>query len=83
MRSVRKTRKMLQAEERLGGPLAEHLPALLQEHTLEEAARILGVSKATLGYWMLKRGIRVVRVVLRPGDVLVLRRDGWETVISE
>ena len=34
----------------------------------------LGVSKATLGYWLLKLGISVRRVALAPGETLEVKR---------
>ena len=39
-----------------------------------ELAQEMGVSKATLGYWLLKLGINVRRVALAPGETLEVKR---------
>jgi len=41
---------------------------------LSATAEELGVSKATLGYWLLKLGINVRRVALAPGETLEVKR---------
>ena len=46
------------------------LPSLVTELGLTGAANKLGLGKATLNYWLLKFGISVRRVALRPGDSL-------------
>ena len=43
---------------------------------LSATADELGVSKATLGYWLLKLGINVRRVALAPGETLEVKRIG-------
>ena len=35
---------------------------------------VIEVSKATLGYWLLKLGINVRRVALAPGETLEVKR---------
>ena len=72
----RKTKKMLEVEERYGVPLEEMLPELVTEHGLTGTAGCLGVSKATLGYWLLKLDIIVHRVALAPGDTMEVKRSG-------
>ena len=62
----KKTRKMLEAEARLGRRLEDALPEMLTEMGLSATADRLGVSKATLGYWLLKLGIEGRRYYLRP-----------------
>ena len=66
----RKTKKMLAVEERFQQPLEKMLPELVTEWGLSATAEQLGVSKATLGYWLLKLGINVRRVALAPGETL-------------
>jgi len=50
---------------------------MVTEQGLTATADYLGVSKATLAYWLLKFRIDVRRVALAPGDtMLVTRIDG-------
>ena len=72
----RKTKKMNAVEERFQQPLEKMLPHLVTEQGLSATAVQLGVSKATLGYWLLKLGINVQRVALAPGDSLKVKRVG-------
>ena len=71
---VRKTAKMAEAEKKLKRPLEKALPELVNEFGLTGAAKRIGVSKATLGYWLLKFQISVRRVALAPGDQLEVKR---------
>ncbi len=43
---------------------------------LSHAASELGVSPATLGYWMLKMGIQYRRVALASGEAIEVKRPG-------
>ena len=70
----RKTKKMLAVEERFRQPLEKMLPEMVTEQGLTATADYLGVSKATLGYWVLKFRIDVRRVALAPGDSLQITR---------
>ena len=70
----RKTKLMRQVEDRMGQPLERLLPRLINDIGLTEAAQEMGVSKATIGYWMLKMGIHVERVAVMPGDQLVVKK---------
>ena len=75
--NVNKSAKMLEAEKRLKRPLERALPEMVNEFGLTGAAKRIGVSKATLGYWLLKFQISVRRVALAPGDQIeVKRRSG-------
>lgn len=72
---ARKTKLMLRVEREFDLPLERLLPELVNDQGLTATAETLGVSKATLGYWMLKMGINVHRVAVAPGEVLeVIRR---------
>ena len=71
---MKKSRRMREVEERLGKPLEEVLPRLLSEKGFAQTASELGVSKATVGYWLLKLGLNARRVYLQPGDKLVIRK---------
>ena len=70
----RKTKKMLAVEERFRQPLEKMLPEMVTEQGLTATADYLGVSKATLGYWLLKFRIDERRVALAPGDSLQITR---------
>jgi len=72
----RKSKMMIEVEERFQQPLEDMLPALVTEQGLSVTANQLGVSKATLGYWLLKLGINVQRVALAPGETLEVKRVG-------
>jgi hypothetical protein len=73
---TRKTRKMAAVEEKFNQPLEKLLPEMVTEQGLSATAEYLGVSKATLGYWLLKLGINVRRVALAPGESLEVKRVG-------
>jgi hypothetical protein len=65
---------MQQVEDRFKQPLERLLPEMINEHGLTATATELEVSKATLGYWLLKLGINVRRVALAPGESLEVKR---------
>ena len=65
---------MLRVEKEFDQPLERLLPELVNDQGLTATADTLGVSKATLGYWMLKMGINVKRVALAPGEILEVKR---------
>ena len=46
----------------------------MTERGLSATAEELGVSKATLGYWLLKLGINVQRIALAPGESIEIKR---------
>ena len=68
----KKTRKMLGVEAEQGERLEDLLPRLIDERGQSGAADYLDVSKATLGYWLLKLGISIARVAVAPGDTLTI-----------
>ena len=72
--NTKKTEKMLQVEKRLKRPLERILPEMVNEHGLTGAARRVGVSKATMSYWMLKLGIQMRHVALAPGETIEVKR---------
>lgn len=75
MAEFNKSAKMLAIEKRLGGrPLERAILEMVNEQGLSGAARELGLSKATLNYWLLKFGIRTRRIFLGPGDSYEIRR---------
>ena len=70
----RKTKLMQRVEKEFSRPLENLLPEKVNEVGLSATAEELGVSKATLGYWLLKLGINVRRVALAPGETLEVKR---------
>ncbi len=71
---ARKTKLMQRVETEQQRPLERLLPEMVNEIGLSATAEELGVSKATLGYWLLKLGINVRRVALAPGETLEVKR---------
>ena len=71
-----KTKKMLAVESELGAPLIEALPDMVTQDGMSKTADRLGVSKATLGYWLLKLDIVVRRVAIAPGETITIHRTG-------
>ena len=71
---ARKTKLMQRVERDPHRPLERLLPEMVNEVGLSATAEELGVSKATLGYWLLKLGINVRRVALAPGETLEVKR---------
>ena len=71
---ARKTKLMQRVERENQRPLERLLPEMVNEVGLSATADELGVSKATLGYWLLKLGINVRRVALAPGETLEVKR---------
>ena len=65
---------MQRVEKEHQRPLERLLPEMVNEIGLSSTAEGLGVSKATLGYWLLKLGINVRRVALAPGETLEVKR---------
>ena len=66
----RKTKKMAKVETQFGRELGEMIPAMVNELGFSEAAVAMGVTKSTLGYWMLKLGITTRGVALKPGETM-------------
>jgi hypothetical protein len=71
---ARKTKLMQRVEKEFSRPLERLLPEKVNEVGLSATAEELGISKATLGYWLLKLGINVRRVALAPGETLEVKR---------
>lgn len=67
---------MRSVEEKHGQPLESLVPHLVNDVGMSRAASQLGVSPATLGYWMLKMGIQYRRVALADGETIEVRRPG-------
>ena len=65
---------MQRVEKEFQRPLERLLPEKVNEVGLSATADELGISKATLSYWLLKLGINVRRVALAPGETLEVKR---------
>ncbi len=73
---VRKTKLMKEVEAKFQRPLESLVLDLVNQHGLSHAASELGVSTATVGYWMLKLGIRYRRVAVTADETLEVKRPG-------
>lgn len=79
LRMARITRLMHEVEVRHGKPLERLLVDMVNEFGLAGTAARLqtatgtGVSKATLGYWLLKLGINVRRIALAPDETITIK----------
>jgi len=71
---TRKSKLMLQTEERYQEPLETLLPRMVTEHGLSGAAAEMGLKIPTLGYWLLRLAIQVKKVALSPGEVLTIKK---------
>ena len=80
--TTRKTKKIIAVEENFHQPLEKMQPEIVTEQGLSSTADELGVSKATLGYWLLKLGITVRRVALAPGEYLEVKRAGRSELVG-
>lgn len=75
-RRVRKTKLMLQVEEKFQRPLERLLPEMVNQHGLSHAATELGLSTPTMSYWMLKLGISYRKVALTAQETIEVKRPG-------
>ena len=80
---MKKTNKMLAVEAKFKSPLENLLPKLVDENegSLSATAEYIGVSKATFGYWLMKMGITVRKVLVIQGQTIKVVRDGDETSV--
>ena len=69
---AKKSRKMQSIEISWGEPLEYLLPRLINETNQSDAADKIGISRATLTYWLLKLGVVVERVALAPGETVAV-----------
>lgn len=53
-------------------PLPDLLRRLLDERGITGACQELGVAKATMGYWMIRLGLRMVCVAVPPGHEVIV-----------
>lgn len=61
---MRKSRMMLEVEEKHGEQLETLLPRLYNEMGLPAMVEELGLNKSTLWYWFLKIGMRIEKVAM-------------------
>lgn len=72
---MQKTKLILRAEQQIGQPIETALPRLINSQGITDTAAQLGVSKATINYWMLKLNIQVQRIALMPDDTIIVKRS--------
>lgn len=77
----KKTKKMLEVESKFNEPLLSLLVNTVTEEGLSGAADIFEVSKATLGYWLMRLSIKYIRVAIGPRDVMTIKRETGETLV--
>ena len=70
---IRKTWLMRKVEEKYQRPLEQLLSEIYNDRGLPAMSEEMGISKGTLWYWLLKFGINVRRVALRPGEELEIK----------
>ena len=68
--AVRRTRLMKGVEDRYNQPLATLLPRMYNEMGLPRMAEVLGVSRSTVWYWMLRYGVDLKKVAITRGERL-------------
>ena len=71
---IRMTKLMQRVAKEQQQPLERLLPEMINDIGFSATAKELDINKATLGYWLLKLGIRVQRVALAPGETLEIKR---------
>ena len=77
-RRKRKSAKMRQVEQERGRPIECLLANRVQEVGMSAASDELGISKASISYWLMKLDVTVERVALLPGDIVEIKRgDAW------
>lgn len=72
---VRKTVKMLEAEEVLGGPLEDTLANLVTAHGLKKSSDRLGIGVSLLRAWLHRFGIATQYIALAPADEMEITRN--------
>ena len=55
-------------------PLEQLLRQVCTEYEKVEAAQLLGVSTATIDYWLQRFGISIIRVAVGPGDQVIIHK---------
>jgi len=73
--AMRRTKLMRGVEERYNQPLEKLLPRMYNEMGLPRMAEVLGVSRSTVWYWLLRYGVDVRKVALAPGETLEVKTE--------
>lgn len=71
---VRKTPKMLAVEKKYDDYILRIVTRVVNEHGVVNGAKELGISKALMGYWMLKLGVTYHRVAVAPDEEIQIRK---------
>lgn len=77
--------KMKRLEAEYSRPLPEVLAELQNTLGIEETCKKLEISRATLGYWNLKCGVKVARIAYIPGkeEIVVKGTNGASKTFIE
>ena len=79
MTQLKKSDKMLEIEARYGKEVDKVLKELFfTEYTHHAVGKVLSISQDTLRKWILKLGLTVRRVVLRPDEYFVIKKRAEE-----
>ena len=70
-----KTKLMFRFDQEISQPIETPLPRLINRQGIADTAAQLGVSKATINYWMLKLSIPVQRTALMPDETIIVKRS--------
>ena len=73
--AMRRTKLRRGVEERYNQPLEKLLPRMYNEMGLPRMAEVLGVSRSTVWYWLLRYGVDVRKVALAPGETLEVKTE--------
>ena len=63
---MKKTRKMITAEQQTGQAIDKLIPMLVRKHGLRGAAKEVGIHAGTMSYWMLKLGLNYDEIQSKP-----------------
>ncbi len=74
---VRKSERMKQIEEKYHRPIDKLLREMYNEEkkNLPEIAAVLGVSRSTVYYWLLRYGFKLERMALTQDETLEVKKS--------
>ena len=63
---MKKTRRMMAAEQQTGQAIDKLIPMLIRKHGLRGAAKEIGIHPGTMSYWMLKLDLSYNEIRSKP-----------------